>query len=330
MHLVVNFLGFFIAIELNMRLTLVFSFFIQFLLCVNSYAGFNHEPTSLSFFKLVDKHKNLFEFLPITRSGMNKITILPHLDYPNADPGYLLETKNLLIGPLADCDQSVDIDFSAIYLHEYAHTVFTENFYLAFGLRGEDSIGKRYNPNQPTLSDKAGELAKVVTPRDLIQPFDEVFADVFAALALDNPSALQKTLISCGALDVARDFSTNYRPEGWTGGTLKPTLLPLFSNHYSGSPISTTGQSLLIEAKVHNVLSPFRSHIWSHYLKSHHLPFIKSKIIMWSYLVSIHVTQQLYNKKITYDEWFQISKEDLNLLAMREFDRLINSEHEIR
>lgn len=306
-----------------MKYILVIIIVIQFSI---SIAASKSDQTLSDFTNLVNKNENLFNFLPITKSGLKNIIILPHAQFPGVDPGYMLEEKTLLVGPLVKCDQEDELDFSPIHLHEYAHTVFTENFYLSFHLKGEAILEERYSPTKKTLADKTAELNKPVTPRDLIEPFDEVFADLFAALALDNPSALHQVLVACGVQDVARDFASNYNLEGWNQGTLKPTLLPYSSNYYSSVPNSGFGQNLFLDAKVHNVLSPFRSHIWKQYLALKGTPLIKNRMLKLTFQVAINVTRQLYDQKTTYGDWFQVSKEDLNRRAINELDDLINKE----
>ncbi len=286
-------------------------------------------PLQLQQFKeftiLVGEHLNLFSHLPNQQSSALKVVLLPSPTEPGGDPAFLLDTKVLLMGPLAQCQNSESVNFNSVNLHEFAHSVFAPNFYKALHLTGEVPPAERYDAanarNNPDF-----ELTKRSAPRDLAAPFDEVFADAFAVLAMNDPKAVQIPLTACGTYDVLRDFSAQYSPLGWDEGTLKPISFILSSgNFYDKSGSQTQPQALFIDAKVHNILSPFRSVIWSELfcLRSKKIPDSEAVILAATFNASIKVIQQLYAKNLNFGQWFEISKEELNQNVIGEFKDLL-------
>lgn len=271
---------------------------------------------------LAAQKMRLLSHLAIQKSAAVEVQLLPLIDSPGTDPGYLPEAKVLQLGPLAECQSTSPVDFTAVNLHEFAHSIFSPNFQRVFKITSEAPLAERYD-SKSARKDPRAELEKLATLRDLAAPFDEVFADAFAVLALNDPKALQTPLTECGTADVLRDFSAGYPVRGWDEGSLKPISLPISSGNAYEIPGggSTETQFLFIDAKVHNVLSPFRTVIWNEFqkLKSRKTADAESRIIAATFNASVKIIGQLQSEKLTFEKWFAISKEELNKRVIVEF-----------
>ncbi len=254
---------------------------------------------SLQLIEQINKSISLFRFFEVQESGAKKIVFLPGPAGSAQIGQFDLKTMTLTVGPTMGntCPTGYNGTSIAEDLHEMAHSVFTPNLYKKFGLTREpDPIVEGFSITHAVLVSEEKEMSKVVTIRDLSAPFEELFADFFAVLVVEDPFAMTSGLQKCSGKEQPRSFVGNYNAETWDGGSLKP-------------------KSMFIAANVHDVLSPSRPKLWELYLnltQKFDIQTSKRMALAAMFDSSIELIEVLSNRKITYAEWFRISKSDLN------------------
>lgn len=252
---------------------------------------------------LIDKNFAIFSLLDSTVSSAKLLFVTDDVRF---QPAFDLKDFSLTLGPITACPSGKLPDHVGTDLHEYAHSIFTANLYKTFSLDREPTTKEGYSFAHAVLRDPEIELSKLVTIRDLSAPFDELFADTFAVLALENPQAISAPLSICGGESYQgyRDFSGRYPVEGWSHGYLKP-------------------QSLLTGANAHDILAPARPIIWNTYLELRAKGFANAKAIVIKrlYDASAKIIKNLTEAKTTYRQWFDTDKPALNRVLIEEFGR---------
>lgn len=248
----------------------------------------------------IRENQFLLEFLPIQTSSANKLVFLPKSGY--FAPYYEPKSRELVMGSPEACPSGNLPSFLPSNIHEYAHSIFTPNLYKAFGLTREPTLKEMYNVVRAVLKDRAAELKLRVPIRELSSPFDELFADLYTALVLDRPDAINIMTLECMGGSVFRSFTTPYEVSDWDGGSLKP-------------------KSAIHSANYHEILSPVRPILWSTYndLRSSNIPNPGAHVIQAFFLAMVDIVGELYDSEITYDSWFNISKESLNQKTIDRF-----------
>jgi hypothetical protein len=179
------------------------------------------EPQFARFLQVASDNLHLFDLMPIRRSTIREVVLLPDGRYPSYDPSYIYVGSVLLVGSLTQCEAEREQGFVAVNLHEYAHSIFAANVYRTFRIDAVSAYQGRYDP-QAAFAEKGvrgGELDKLVPIGELVSPFAEVFADAFTALALADPKAVATALRDCGHANL-RDFDEPYDASSWDGGGL--------------------------------------------------------------------------------------------------------------
>ncbi|HWU43069.1 MAG TPA: hypothetical protein VN132_06515 [Bdellovibrio sp.] len=285
-----------------------------------------HEEFLKQFLSKIADASYLFEKMPIAKSSAERLVVLPSEKYEGSDPAFLLNEKTLLIGALSDCENVEESKFMALSLHEFAHSVFTPNFYYQFSLKAEEPIEERFNAKAITQPESEKELDKLATLRDLTAPFDEVFADTFAVIAMNDPSSVANELNQCGRAGENRDFSKIYPAATWDEGRLRPFYLVNISQH-PWEEKSPEDQGILFDASPHDVLSPLRTQVWQTYSSlDKNIGSCRSGDLVMSTLfeASVQIVKQMRDKKMKYREWFGMSKPALNEQVIQRFKELIN------
>jgi hypothetical protein len=200
---------------------------------------------------------------------------------------------------------------------------FAASFYRGLGLDPSAYEG-RYDP-RAAFAEKdvsRGELDKVVPYGELARPFEEVFADAFAAFALADPKAVATALRDCGHFNL-RDFDEPYDASSWDEGDLKPFVIRLPAPNPYESRSSTEGPPFyVVTPNVQEVLSPLRSAVWRAYtrLKSRGVTRPGAIVLKAIHCAAVIVARDQHDSGVRYRSWFTIPRPKYNKLAIKRFD----------
>jgi hypothetical protein len=286
------------------------------------------DPRLARFLQVASDNLHLFELMPVRHSPIREVVVLPDKRYPSSNPAYFYVEAILLVGPLVECEPEPEQGFASVNLHDYAHGIFAASFYRGLGLDPSAYEG-RYDP-RAAFAEKdvsRGELDKVVPYGELARPFEEVFADAFAAFALADPKAVATALRDCGHFNL-RDFDEPYDASSWDEGDLKPFVIRLPAPNPYQSRSSTEGPSFyVVTPNVQEVLSPLRSAVWRAYtrLKSRGVTRPGAIVLKAIHCAAVIVARDQHDSGIRYRSWFAISRAKYNELAIMRFEECMAS-----
>ena len=238
--------------------------------------------------QLIEKNKKMFSRFDVQESEAEKLSL--SLDGTSiTSNAYDHNTRTLSVG-YQQCSTKPMYSI-AIFLHEFAHSIFRPNF--AAAMAEELFIGKNYQRDHDIAVLTSISPIWQAMPVDVVSmmlPFNELFADTYAVLISDDPKIMSAFFHQCLDEVNLRDFVTPYDIETWDVGPL-------------------TG----FFDRRHEALNPARYYIWKKYdseLKSS--PNGKARLLHAIFLSSVEIVRDLFAKKTTYEQWSKINQSLLN------------------
>lgn len=178
------------------------------------------------------------------------------------------------------------MEYLPVLLHEYAHTLFEVNIEHFLG---QEKLESADNDKKFDDGEKSPNWNVPVGIIDLGAPYNELFADVYTVLLLDNPTAMSDFFEACNDLANHRNFSWVY-----TIDPAKPTLdlTAMFTD-------------------THTVLDPVRTFVWRKYMMSDDVN-IRERLVHAVFMASQEAIGDYYHRKTTYREWSKMDLVEMN------------------
>ncbi|MCB0357878.1 MAG: hypothetical protein KDD40_12765, partial [Bdellovibrionales bacterium] len=186
---------------------------------------------------------NIFNELEEPISDVNKLNF--QMDSPSiGQNSYDPKTETMYVSNMNCYEESQNIEYLAIAIHEFAHSLFSTNLRKHFRqeILMNDSLHDRRVRLILTEPENLEKAQNIQAPIDLIElPFQELFADTISVFILDDPEAISLPLNLCKKSQESqtRNFSLNHEIRGWNVGPLGG-----------------------IWDKRHDLFSPVRSYLW--------------------------------------------------------------------
>lgn len=249
-------------------------------------------PQYETFLKTIAEHFEAFSKLDQPQSEAEIVNL--SFAKNEMSNSYDREAKTLFMGKDSCTTGAKDIDYLAVQIHEYAHSIFAPNFTSRFraSIMATAQNHKEYFRRvlkYHGLPDEKKPAEVIADTSTLSMPFDEFFADAAAVLILNDPQALSGFFEKCSDLQNMRDFSFDYPLEQWNVGKLGG----LFDRR-------------------HEVLNPTRSFVWKYYSAHREQKDIVPRIIGAIFDASSQIIHELEERQVTFEQYALIDQAELN------------------